>query len=78
MLNAWHLPVAPFIKSHDDRLSMTLWLRGNDLPQRITMRAEIDNEECVLPMKRLSKSPVPGVTAWRGEIPLDSGQPRRR
>lgn len=78
MLNAWHLPVAPFIKSHDDRLSITLWLRGNDLPQRITMRAEIDNEECVLPMKRLSKSPVPGVTAWRGEIPLDSGQPRRR
>lgn len=78
MLNAWHLPVAPFIKLQNGRLSVTLWLRGNDLPQRVTMRVEVDNEECVFVMKRLSKAPSPGITAWRGEIPLDSGQPRRR
>ena len=78
MLNAWHLPVAPFIKQQQDKLIITLWLRGDDLPKRVTMRAEVDNEELALPMRRSSKSPAPDVVQWRGEIALHEGQPRRR
>ncbi|MFW0766125.1 maltodextrin glucosidase [Trabulsiella odontotermitis] len=78
MLKAWHLPVAPFVKAHQDRLSITLWLRGDNLPTRITLRAEQDNEELSLPMHRLRRSPHNGVVAWRGEIDLTQGQPRRR
>lgn len=61
-----------------DRLFITLWLSGESLPQRITLRAEEDNEELSLPMQRLRHTPQPGVVAWRGEISLASGQPRRR
>ncbi len=68
MLKAWHLPVAPFIKVQQDRLFITLWLSGESLPQRITLRAEEDNEELSLPMQRLRRAPQPGVVAWRGEI----------
>ncbi len=68
MLKAWHLPVAPFIKVQQDRLFITLWLSGESLPQRITLRAEEDNEELSLPMQRLRQAPQPGVVAWRGEI----------
>ncbi|ADO49661.1 maltodextrin glucosidase [[Enterobacter] lignolyticus] len=78
MLKAWHLPVAPFVKQQSDRLSITLWLTGDSLPQRVTLRAEQDNEEISLPMRRLKRQPEPGVTAWRAEIALDQGQPRRR
>ncbi len=78
MLKAWHLPVAPFIKEHQERLFITLWLCGDDLPQRVTLRAEEDNEELSLPMHRLRQEPHPGVVAWRGEINLTSGQARRR
>ncbi|WP_281082949.1 maltodextrin glucosidase [Klebsiella quasivariicola] len=78
MLKAWHLPVAPFIKVQQDRLFITLWLSGEALPQRVTLRAEEDNEELSLPMQRLRQAPQPGVVAWRGEISLASGQPRRR
>ncbi|VGP65853.1 Maltodextrin glucosidase [Klebsiella variicola] len=78
MLKAWHLPVAPFIKVQQDRLFITLWLSGESLPQRITLRAEEDNEELSLPMQRLRQAPQPGVVVWRGEISLASGQPRRR
>lgn len=78
MLKAWHLLVAPFIKVQQDRLFITLWLSGESLPQRITLRAEEDNEELSLPMQRLRQAPQPGVVAWRGEISLASGQPRRR
>ncbi len=78
MLKAWHLPVAPLIKVQQDRLFITLWLSGESLPQRITLRAEEDNEELSLPMQRLRQAPQPGVVAWRGEISLASGQPRRR
>ena len=78
MLKAWHLPVAPFIKVQQDRLFITLWLSGESLPQRTTLRAEEDNEELSLPMQRLRQAPQPGVVAWRGEISLASGQPRRR
>ena len=53
MLKAWHLPVAPFIKEQQERLIITLWLSGDDLPPRVTLRAEEDNEELSLPMHRL-------------------------
>ena len=56
MLKAWHLPVAPFIKVQQDRLFITLWLSGESLPQRITLRAEEDNEELSLPMQRLRRA----------------------
>ncbi|MBV8041479.1 maltodextrin glucosidase [Pluralibacter sp.] len=78
MLKAWHLPVAPFVKPQSDKLSITLWLTGDSLPQRVTLRAEQDNEEISLPMRRLKRQPEPGVTAWRAEIALGQGQPRRR
>lgn len=68
MLKAWHLPVAPFIKEQQERLMITLWLSGDDLPPRVTLRAEEDNEELSLPMHRLRQAPHPGVVAWRGEI----------
>ncbi|WP_247752526.1 hypothetical protein, partial [Citrobacter freundii] len=45
MLNVWHLPVAPFVKQNKDQLTITLWLAGENPPQRVTLRAENDNEE---------------------------------
>ncbi len=78
MLKAWHLPVAPFIKEQQERLVITLWLSGETMPQRITLRAEEDNEELSFPMQRLRQSPHADVVAWRGEINLMNGQPRRR
>lgn len=45
MLNAWHLPVAPFVKQHNDKLTITLWLSGENPPSRVTLRSEFDNEE---------------------------------
>ena len=78
MLNAWHLPVAPFIKQQQDKLIITLWLRGDDLPQRVTMRSEVDNEEMALPMRRSGKAPSRDIVQWRAEISLHEGQPRRR
>lgn len=78
MLKAWHLPVAPFLKQQQDRLVITLWLSGEIPPLRVTLRAEEDNEEITLQMHRLRSEPSPGVTAWRAEIDLRSGQPRRR
>lgn len=78
MLNAWHLPVAPFVKQNKDQLTITLWLTGENLPQRVTLRAENDNEETALAMHKLRTPSSPGVTAWRAAIDLRSGQPRRR
>ena len=78
MLNAWHLPVAPFVAVRQGQLQVSLWLTGDALPQRVILRYEDDNEETVIPMKRLSRSPVTGVTVWRGNIDLQRGQFRRR
>lgn len=78
MLNAWHLPVAPFVKQNKDKLQVVLWLTGDALPQRVTLRAEHDNEEISIRMRPLRSAPKPGVTAWRAEIDLTNGQPRRR
>ena len=52
MLNAWHLPVAPFVKQNKDQLTITLWLAGENPPQRVTLRAENDNEEISLAMHK--------------------------
>ncbi|MBJ3591730.1 maltodextrin glucosidase [Salmonella enterica subsp. enterica serovar Saintpaul] len=78
MLNAWHLPVAPFVKQNKDQLTITLWLAGENPPQRVTLRAENDNEEISLVMHKQRNQPQPGITAWRAAIALSSGQPRRR
>ncbi|AMH13557.1 maltodextrin glucosidase [Citrobacter sp. FDAARGOS_156] len=78
MLNAWHLPVAPFVKQNKDQLTITLWLAGENPPQRVTLRAENDNEEISLSMHKLRSQPQPGVNAWRAAIDLTSGQSRRR
>ena len=78
MLNAWHLPVAPFVKQNKDQLTITLWQAGENPPQRVTLRAENDNEEISLAMHKQRSQPQPGVTAWRAAIDLSSGQPRRR
>lgn len=40
MLNAWHLPVPPFVKQSKDQLLIRLWLTGEDPPQRIMLRTE--------------------------------------
>ncbi|CBG87227.1 maltodextrin glucosidase [Citrobacter rodentium] len=78
MLNAWHLPVAPFVKQNKDKLSITLWLSGENPPQGVTLRAEHDNEETSLVMRKLRSQPYPGITAWRAVVDLSGGQPRRR
>lgn len=78
MLNAWHLPVPSFVKQSKDQLLITLWLTGEDPPQRIMLRTEHDNEEMSVPMHKQRSQPQPGVTAWRAAIDLSSGQPRRR
>lgn len=78
MLNAWHLPVPPFVKQSKDQLLITLWLTGEDPPQRIMLRTEHDNEEMSVPMHKQRSQQQPGVTAWRAAIDLSSGQPRRR
>jgi len=78
MLTAWHLPVAPFIAQRQERLIITLWLRGDDLPTRLVLRCERDNEEISLPMRRSGRAPQPGIVAWRVDINLGEGQPRRR
>ncbi len=78
MLNARHLPVAPFVKQNKDNLVITLWLAGENQPERVTLRAEVDNEETSLKMHKVRSQPQPGITAWRANIDLRSGQPRRR
>lgn len=78
MLKVWHLPAAPFVRQQDDNLIITLWVKSEAPPARVTLRAERDNEEISLAMRRLRAAPAPGVRAWRAEIALDGGQPRRR
>ncbi len=65
MLNAWHLPVPPFVKQSKDQLLITLWLTGEDPPQRIMLRTEHDNEEMSVSMHKQRSQQQPGVTAWR-------------
>lgn len=78
MLNAWHLPVTPFVQRGKESLYITLWLSGNSLPERVVLRCEKDNEELSVAMTRQKNSPYAGVVAWRGVIDLSSGLARRR
>ncbi len=48
MLNARHQPVPPFVVKQGQRLDITLWLQGDELPERVFLRAEPDNEEWLL------------------------------
>ncbi len=75
MLNARHLPVAPFVKQHNDKLTITLWLSGENPPSRVTLRSEFDNEEISLAMRKQRRQPQPGVTAWRATLNIALGQP---
>ena len=72
MLNAWHLPVPPFVKQSKDQLLITLWLTGEDPPQRIMLRTEHDNEEMSVSMHKQRSQQQPGVTAWRAAIDLST------
>lgn len=65
MLNAWHLPVAPFVTLRGERLTITLWLTGSALPTRVSLRAERDNEESQLAMTRLSVRRSPASAPGR-------------
>ncbi|MGP3593739.1 maltodextrin glucosidase [Vagococcus sp. WN89Y] len=78
MLNAWHLPVAPFVKQQHDQLIITLWLTGRGQPERVILRTEVDNEETPVAMRKMRKPAASGATLWRGAINLQQGQPRRR
>lgn len=64
MLNAWHLPVPPFVKQSKDQLLITLWLTSEDPPQRIMLRTEHDNEEMSVPMHKQRSQPQ-SAAAWR-------------
>lgn len=78
MLNAWHLPVAPFVQARSTGLHITLWLSADELPGSVVLRCEKDNEETSIAMTRQKNSPYEGIVAWSGVIDLSSGQPRRR
>ena len=78
MLQAWHLPVAPFIQKRNRHLIISLWLAGNDLPQTVLLRYEQDNEEWLLTLLPLPEQPGQRYRRYRTEIPLDTGQFRRR
>ena len=78
MLRAWHLPVAPFVRQRQGKLVITLWLSGESPPARVTLRAEEDNEEISLPMRRRRAQSERVVEVWQAEIEITRGQPRRR
>ncbi len=48
---------APFVKQSKDQLLITLWLTGEDPPQRIMLRTEHDNEEMSVPMHKQRSQP---------------------
>lgn len=66
---------APFVKQSKDQLLITLWLTGEDPPQRIMLRTEHDNEEMSVPMHKQRSQPQLGVTAWRAAIDLQRTTP---
>lgn len=75
MLNAWHQPVPPFMINKGRHLDITLWLQGDDLPERVFLRAEPDNEEWLLLMKA---QPAEGLWRYRARLVLHEGEPVRR
>lgn len=75
MLNAWHQPVPPFMTRKKQRLQITLWLQGDDLPEQVFLRVEPDNEEWLLIMKA---QPEEGLWRYQASLPLDEGEAVRR
>lgn len=75
MLNAWHQPVPPFVVKQGQRLDITLWLQGDELPERVFLRAEPDNEEWLLAMKAQRHE---GMRRYQASLTLNEGEPTRR
>lgn len=75
MLNAWHLPVAPYLRRHGEALEVTLWLAGATLPQHVLLRCEPDNEEWLLAM---SPRQHPPYVVYRARLTLAEGEALRR
>ena len=75
MLNAWHQPVPPFVVKKGQRLDITLWLQGNELPEQVFLRAEPDNEEWLLIMKGQQ---VGGLQRYQASLTLNEGEATRR
>lgn len=75
MLLAWHLPVPPYVQRRAQHLDVALYLRGEDLPQRVLLRCEPDNEEWLLTMQQQQSD---GDVCYRGELPLTEGEALRR
>ncbi len=75
MLNAWHQPVPPFVVKQGQRLDITLWLQGDELPERVFLRAEPDNEEWLLVMKAQRHE---GMRRYQASLTLNEGEPTRR
>lgn len=75
MLNAWHLPVAPYVRRCGEALEVSLWLAGTALPRQVLMRCEPDNEEWLLAM-RLRRQPPYAI--YRARLTLTEGEALRR
>lgn len=57
------------------RLDITLWLQGDELPERVFLRAEPDNEEWLLVMKAQRHE---GMRRYQASLTLNEGEPTRR
>lgn len=75
MLNAWHQPVPPFVINKKQRLDITLWLQGDNLPEQVFLRAEPDNEEWLLVMKAQA---MDGLWRYQASLTLHEGEATRR
>ncbi|QPT14501.1 maltodextrin glucosidase [Serratia rubidaea] len=75
MLEAWHLPVPPFVEKNGQQLDITLWLQASMPPLQVLLRAEPDNEEWLLPM---AAQAVDGRLCYRASLTLNEGEATRR
>lgn len=75
MLNAWHLPVPPFLRRRGDRLYITLLLSAESAPSQVFLRGEPDNEEWLLPM---SSSKQGEYIRYHTTLALHEGEDIRR
>lgn len=65
MLNAWHLPVPPFVKQSKDQLLITLWLTSEDPPlKRRTKNAKAFHDKCENFSFRASNETAVLITAF--------------
>ncbi|BFO08592.1 hypothetical protein GGER_11020 [Serratia rubidaea] len=73
MLEAWHLPVPPFVVKNGQQLEITLWVQAEAPPLQVLLRAEPDNEEWLLPM---AAQAVDGRLCYRASLTLNEGRRR--